>query len=270
MAILIALACTRQNAPEGNDYYVADGGNGIFTAQVESISGTWTWDAVRSKVGVYAGDARNVLYVPRAKYDGASGEVQIMGRPVNGRAYAYIPYKAHGIDAVRFGRMPIPTEQAFYESAAAQIEGNTTLVAMADENGKFLFRHYCGALHLKLIISFPETVERVAFSATEPVCGELDITGLAEERISNPGYSVTVKGIGKPCSEAEPLDVWVMLPEGTYPGAYITIYGATTALSIIVGDRFDITAGEETAAEAREEKNEYGNPDFEGEEVTYD
>lgn len=271
LAILGALiACTRYSTPDDSAYYVADEGTGIFRAEVEPLSGTWTWKAARSKVGVYAGAAENVLYIPRAAYDGATGEVQLMGQPVSGKAYAYMPYRASGMDAVRTGRMPLPEEQTFHESANAQIEGNTVLVAAEDENGKFLFRHYCGALHLKLKISFPETVERLILSANEPICGYLDITGEADERITRAGHSVTVNGIGKPCSEAAPLDVWVMLPEGSYSGVYVTLSGATTSVSTIVGDQISITTGRETAAEAREEKNEYGNPDFVGEEVNYD
>ena len=271
MAILIALiSCTRNSIPDENIYYVTDEGTGIFTAEVESLSEPWVWDAVRSKIGVYAGNAENVLYIPRKAYDGASGEAQIMGSPVAGKAYAYIPYRSVGIDAVQSGRTPIPAEQTFFESATAQIEGNTVLVAAADEDGKLYFRHHCGALHLKLIISFPETVERLILGANEPVCGYLDITGTAEERITLPGYSVTVSSIGKPSTEAAPLDVWVMLPEGDYSGLYLTISGATTSLSTVVADQLSVITGEETIVDVREEKNEYGNPDFEGEEVTYD
>ena len=77
-------------------------------------------------------------------------------------------------------------------------------------------------------------------------------------------------GIGRPCSETAPLDVWVMLPEGSYSALSITVAGATESLSTVIDGSFQIRAGQETSASAQEKKNEYDGGDLEGEEVNYD
>lgn len=262
------LSCTQQYIPKETDYYVEDAGTCLFMASVQKLSGIWTWDAVRSKVGVYAGESDNILFVPRASFDGATGTAQLMGPPVTGKAYAYIPYRNAGVDAVKAGCVPLTPEQAYYDNAVAQIEGNSILVAAADEDGHLAFRYLCGALHLKVKINFTEPVQRVSLTANEPLCGWLDINGIDPMRKES--YTVSVVGIDKPCSESTPLDVWIMLPEGTYSGLYMTAAGATQSVSTIVSGSFDVVAGQEVSATAQEKKNNYDGSDFDAEEVDYD
>lgn len=269
VAISAILSCTKAYIPQP-DPYVPEPGTCIFKAQLELLQGQWVWDAVRDKVGVYADNLDNAPFQPRAAYNGKSGIIELMGEGALGQAYAYFPYSARGEEAAREGRQPLSEEQSYQGSAIAQIQNNTTFVAAADKDGLLRFRCLCGALHLRVKMHFNEPVRRVTLSSTTPVTGWLDVTGEKEEALLNPGYSVSITDINRPCSESSPLDLWVMLPEGSYSGLSITVAGATESISTVIEGTFLIKAGEETSANAEEKKIDYDGGYLEGEDVDYD
>lgn len=268
-ALAALLSCTQRYVPKETNYYVDDAGTCLFTAEVEQLSGEeWTWSAACSKVGVYADDAANVVFQPRVAYDGTTGWAQLMGPAVKGQAYAYLPYRKGGSSAAQEGCLELPLEQSYCTDAVSQIEMNTpVLVAAADENGHFDFRYLCGALHIKVKIEFLEKVERLTLTANEPVGGYMHVVSRSFIQES---YSVSVVGIDLPCTESNPLDVWVMLPEGTFTGLYVTVAGATESISTVLEGEVCIKAGDETEAVAQEKKNDYHGSDFDAEEVDYD
>ena len=268
-ALLLA-ACTGPLDREDNTY-VPEQGTCIFRAVVEPLSGVWTWNAAADRLGVYGEGTDNAVFCPRASFDGKTGTAEFFGPGVFGQAYAYLPWKAEGVAAAALGRMPLSSEQTFFEGASAHIEGNTSvLVAAADSEGLLRFRNPCGTLKLRLEMDITENVENVSISANEPLCGWLDVTGSAEEAMINPERKINVSGIGRPCTAQTPLIVWVMVPAGTYTGLYLTAAGASESISTIVEGSFTVERGGECQAVVREKRNEYGGTDFEGEEVDYD
>ena len=269
VALVALVSCTKPFVPKETNYYVDDKGSFLFTASVETLSGNWIWDAARSKVGIYTPGASNVAFLPRAAYDGLSGAAQLMGPPVEGQAFAYLPWSKNGNDAAAHGCQLLPSIQRYYPEALTHIENNTpVLAAAADESGNIIFRNLCGALHLRISIQFHENVQRVVLSANEPLCGWLSVTGGG---FVNPATSVSVEEIDRPCSVSAPLDVWVMLPEGTYTGLYLTVAGATESISTVLDGSATVSAREESpGATVQEKKNSYDGSDFEGEEVDYD
>lgn len=268
-AFAALLSCTEKYVPKETNYYVDDNGTFLFWASVQPLSGTWTWDAAMTKVGIYTPTDVNVMFQPRGSYDGASGEVELMGPPVTGQACAYIPYSIYGNEAAREGCILLPAQQTYHTDAVSQIEANTPyLVSVADDEGHFSFRHLCGALHLKVKIHFSEKVRRITLTANEPLSGYLSV---ADGTMSHESNSVTVAGINSPCTETAPLDVWVMLPQGTYTGLYITAAGVSESISTVLEQNVTITAGVQTQEVlVQEKKNNYNGSDFESEEVEYD
>lgn len=266
--VLLAAACTEKYTPDYAEPFIAPQGRSVFRTEVTPLSGTWLWNASLSRVGVYGSNVSNTPFFPRASFDGKSGEAEIMGRDVLGQAYAYLPYRTAGFDAVAEGCQPLSGEQRFFPDAAGQIEGNEILVAAADEDGRFRFVHRCGALCLRVAINLGENVRTLTLSAAEPLAGWLELGEYPAMR--NPSYSVSVTGIDAPCSESAPLSVWVMLPEGNYSGLFITVAGQTESISTIVEGSYEILPGRETVAGAKEQKNNYDGSDFESEEVAYD
>jgi len=263
------LSCTEPYKTPDIAYYVDEGGTFIFKASVEPLSGSWVWDASTSKIGIYADNRENVAFVPRRNYDGVSPEAEVFGPAASGKVFAYFPYRAGGYEPAKYGCMELPLEQKYYEDAVSQIEGNTPVMVTAAEDRDYLrFRHHCGAMRLQVKINFSENLRTLTLSANEPVSGWLDLSGSGE--MQNPSRSVKVIGIDKPCTEDSPAIVWIMLPEGSYSGVYITAAGETESISTIVPGEFVIEAGQECNATAQEEKNEYGGNYFEGEEVNYD
>lgn len=268
LAGFVLIACTEKFVPAENNPYVPPQGRCVFRAEVSPISGAWVWDAAHDRAGVYGSNVSNAMFCPRAAFDGASGAAELIGEGVTGDAFAYIPYRPEGVDALASGCVPLPAEQRYFRDAASQIEGNELLVARADEDGLLRFSHRCGALHIRLKINLGENVQSVSLSANEPLCGWFDISGGGE--VLHASRSVRVTGMDSPCSESAPLDVWVMLPEGTYTGLFVTVAGSTESISTIIEGRFEIAACRETSVSASEQKNHYGGSEFEAEEVQYD
>lgn len=267
ITLLALVSCTEKYISQDLNVYVAPQGRCIFTASVTPLSGTWTWSAASSAVGVYGNGVSNARYQPRAAFDGATGTAEIFGEGVVGQAYAYMPYTSEGLDAAAKGCTPLPKVQKYCNDAVSQIESNCILVAAAGEDGLFDFRYPCGTLHLQIKINFEEHVQRVNLSANEPLCGWLDVM---DGSMVTPYYTVSVTGIDKACTESKPLDVWIMLPEGTYTGLYVTVAGKKESISTVVEGTFNVPAGGECIATARENNNNYSGTDFEGEEVDYD
>lgn len=269
VAFSALLSCTQAYIPQP-DPYVPAPGTCVFKAQVELLEGEWIWDAVHDKVGVYADNLTNAPFQPRAAFNGKSGVIELMGEGAKGQAYAYFPYSPYGEEAVREGRQPLRALQSYQGNALDQIRHNTTFVSVADGNGLFRFRYLCGALHVQVKMHFGERVQRVTLTSSTPITGWLDVTGEKEKAITHPGYNVSVTEINRTCTEDTPLDVWVMLPEGSYSGFAITIAGATESLSTVIEGTYLVQAGQETSASAQEKKNDFDGGYLEGEEVDYD
>ena len=269
VAFSAILSCTQAYIPQP-DPYVPEPGTCVFKAQVEFPDGQWVWDAVHDKVGVYADNLTNALFQPRAAFDGKSGVIELMGEGAIGQAYAYFPYSSHGEEAAREGRQPLSEHQSYQSSAIEQIKHNTTFVAAADEDGLFRFRCLCGALHIQVKMQFSEPVQSLTLASSTPVTGLLDVTGAKQEAITHPGYIVSVTEIDRPCTENSPLDVWVMLPEGSYNGLSITVAGATESLSTVIEGTFQLRSAQETSISAEEKKIDYDGGYLEGEDVDYD
>lgn len=268
-AIACVASCTEKYKADYVEPYIAPQGRSVFRAEVDLLDGTWKWSAASTKVGVYGSNVSNALFSPRAAFDGASGEVELMGHDVLGPAYAYLPYRSAGYEAIAQGCQPLSDGQRFFPGAVEQIIGNEILVAAADDDGLFRFSHRCGALHLRVAVNLGENARTLTLSsAVEPLAGWLELND--EPQMKNPLYSITVSGIDAPLSESAPLSVWVMLPEGSYSGLYVTVAGETTSISTAMEGTYEILTGEETVAGVKEEKNNYGGSDFEAEEVEYD
>ncbi len=268
-AVSALLSCT-EKYPVQPDPYVGEQGTCVFKAQIEMLQGNFVWSAATHKVGIYARNLSNAAFQPRMAYDGKDGQIELMGEGAIGQAYAYFPYTSTGEDAAKEGRQPLSDTQSYQMSSVEQIQKNTVLVTAADEDGLLRFRYLCGTLHLQVKMQFAENVQRVTLTSALPLSGWLDVTGAEEEIITNPGYSVTVSGIDRPCTMTSPLDVWVMLPEGTYNSFSITVAGADESLSTIIEGPFQVSAGKETSTTAQEKKVDYDAGNLEAEEVDYD
>lgn len=269
-AAFSALVSCSQEWKPGPDPVVREQGTCVFKAQIELLQGSWVWNAATDKVGIYADNLINTPFVPRVAYDGKEGIAELMGEGAMGQVYAYFPYRFLGEEAALAGRQPLPEQQTYQSGSAEQIQRNTTLVAVADEDGLLRFRYLCGTLHLQLKMQFAENVQSVTLTSAVPVTGWLDVTGVEEESLLYPGYSVSVTGINLPCTGTAPLDVWIMLPEGTYNSFAVTVSGAEESLSTVVEGPFQVNAGEEASTTAEEKKVDYDGGSLEAEEVDYD
>lgn len=268
-AVAALISCNQERKP-GTDPVVREQGTCIFKAQIEPLEGSWVWNAATDKVGIYADNLANSPYVPRVAYDGKEGVVELMGEGALGQVYAYFPYSQRGLEAAQAGRQPLWEQQSCQRSSAAQIQQNSVLVAAADEDGLLRFRYLCGTLHLQIKMQFAQNVQSVTLTSAVPITGWLDVTGVEEESLLYPGYTVRVTGIDRPCSATTPLDVWIMLPEGTYTSFSVTVAGEDESLSTVVEGPFLVKAGEETSTVAEEKKVDYDGGNLEAEEVDYD
>ena len=160
---------------------------------------------------------------------------------MDGDVFGYFPFREEGYSSVAKGRQPLPSEQGLSASARDQIMGSTVMVAKL-ENEALTFSWLCGVLHVRLTAEISGTVKAASLlSSGVPVCGDYSIIG-KEPLIENPGYELTIPGIDKPCGEAAPLDLYFMLPPGSYPALSIRLLSSSETVMKPVDITVEITS----------------------------
>lgn len=243
---------------------------GICVLRAEMDDPGFVWDAVKSKIGIYSASGENMSWSIRSIYDGKTGEAEIFGREARGKVYAYYPYSAEGYTPCAEGRVNIPSAQKWFDTFDGHINGNTTCLVAAAEDGKLSFRQVCGCIHIRIAIDFPENIRRVVLSAEDFICGDYYIGSGQSQRLTDGGKSITVSGIDSPSSIASPLDVWFMLPPGTYKGLFVSVSGQNESVTSVLENTITVESGKQCDADAREQRHDYGAGDFEGEKVDFD
>lgn len=97
--------------------------------------------------------------------------------------------------------------------------------------------------------------------------GKVSSVTLSGNNLTEP---VTVYGIEKETSIANPLDIWVVLEQGLYDGFILSVNGESSAVTAIIEGDYSIEGSRQTDVDAREQYHDYGGSDFEGEEVEFD
>lgn len=272
-AAILAGACTEKFVPRPAPD-LPDAGCCVFTAEIVSIPGTGTpyvWGADTSAAGIYSLSASNVRFIPRNACVGKSGRVEIYGESVAGEAYAYFPYTRGGVPSLSEGKLPVPAVQSYAASAAQQLRRNG-IMASACTDGGFTLQYWCGVLCITVPADLDGEVEEVTLSASEDICGMLAIGGNSARTITGGASSVTVRGIGLPCSEAAPLQVRFMLPEGTYSGMSVELRTGSGRTALMVKGSVTVRSCMESTVMAQlpEERHDMGDSDFEEEIVDFD
>lgn len=249
IVILSALSCTKISN-RYNEPYVQEHGRCIFSVQMEDSD--FVWDAVKSKIGVYSETGDNVAYSLRSCYDGCRGEVEFFGPATKGIVNAYYPYTKEGYEACREGKIKVPSQQKWYNNFAEALQFNMPYMVASNNDGKLFFKQDCGALHISIKIDFPEEVCSVTLSG------------------SNILEPITVTEIDRTVSIATPLDIWVILEQGSYDGLILSVVGVKSAVTAIIEGEYEIEACRQVNVEAKEQYHDYGGSDLEAEEVEFD
>lgn len=272
--ILALASCTQKYTPVP-DPEVKDGGQYLFTASIAELpwADAYVWNAKKDVVGIYAGNESNCKYVLRNSCDGKSGDVEIYGPEVSGDAYAYFPYTEEGVASLEEGRIVIPSSQTYCTSAAELIRTHTSL-AGACSDGKVTLCYMAGVLCVNLKVDFEHNVNEVILSCKQDICGRLDISGKAQERMTEASNTITLTGIDQPCSEASPLQLRFMLPEGDYTEIFVTANSSDESVMAAIksAQPIHIALCRETVvdAEVSAEEHDYSGSDFEEEPVHFD
>mgnify|MGYP006956029642 FL=1 len=265
---LTALSCV-ERLPVEAEPELAEQGVCLLRAQmVEDDSFVWTLP--ESRIGVYSGSSANSCWTPRAYCIGKSGEAEIFGPEAKGEVYAYWPYSEEGYSPCADGRVRIPSEQKWHDSFESHIAGNAPHLVACAEDGRLRFRRHCGALHVRVMMDFVQNVQNIVLNSEDDICGDYDVSGLAEEKLVNGGKSIRLTGIDRPAGASEPLDVWIMLPPGTYSGLFVTVSGGEETATAVIDGSVRIESGRQTEADASERRNDYEGGDFVGEVVEFD
>lgn len=267
LSLLPLLSCV-EKLPVAVEPEIENQGVCLLKVQMEDESFVWT--AGDSEIGVYSDSGANSRWSLRSNCEGKSGEVEFFGPEAKGAVYACLPYSPEGYSPCAVGRISIASEQKWYDGFEAHLKGNTPYMVAFAEDGKLVFRQHCGALRVRIKMNFTKNVQEVVLSAPEKICGDYDVSSLATDRLTGGGESITVTGIDRPSSPSKPLDVWIMLPPGTYNGLFISVSaGEETATAIIAGE-IRIESGKQTEVDAKEENHNFESGDFTGEEVEFD
>ncbi len=265
--LLTAVSCV-EKLPVAAEPEVAEQGVCLLRAQMED--GSFVWTLPDARVGIYSESSANSCWSPRAAYVGKIGEVEIFGPEAKGTVYAYWPWSEEGYSPCADGRVRIPSEQKWYDGFEAHMSGNSPCLVARAENGRLHFRRHCGALHVRVAMDFTRNVQGIVLSSADEICGDYDVSGLADERLVNGGKSIRLTGIDAPASVACPLEAWLMLPPGTYGGLFISVSAGDESVTAVIEGVVRVESGKQTDVDARERRHDYEGGDFEGEEVEFD
>lgn len=273
-AVVVLTSCV-QKYNLNPDPEVESGGQYMFSVSLDNpfLGGDYLWNVSKDVVGVYAENQSNCRYVLRGSSDGKSGEAAIYGPQVKGDVYAYFPYKEEGVAGLEEGRVLVPSEQKYSTDAAELIQTYSTLAGLCSD-GKVTLRYNLGVLKVNLKVDFDSNVNVVVLTCKEDISGKLDISGRAEERLTEASKTITVTGIDKPCSEIAPLEVRFLLPEGEYTEIYVNASSVNESVMANVksSQPVSVAACRETVANAEVsvEDHNYGGSDFDEETVHFD
>ena len=252
----VASCAGKLELPE--DPQVTQTGRYEFTAQVASLADPIVWTEGKA-VGVYGsvkGD--NAKYVPYNEFSGKSGQVKLYGEAVEGEVVAYFPYSAEGYAAVAQGKCPYNPVQNYYPTAAEHYASNVVLVA-DEKDGNFDFIHRAGLLHFEVNVDFEGEVKSLQLiSGLNALSGNFPLD--AEDEITDPEQTVTVRGMGKPIGK---FDVWFVLPAGSYETLQLVVMTDQNNLTKPVNGVVPVRAGEVTNMTVVDEAYEYTGSDFE-------
>lgn len=272
--LIMVSSCTIKYIPPV-DPQPQDEGRYMFMANIEETPWTepYVWDASHDAVGIYAGNESNCKYVLRDSYDACTGQVQIYGPAVTGKAYAYFPYSADGVSSLLEGRLVIPQHQNYCIGAYHALSSQSVRVGYC-ENDAVSLRYMAGVLTVSLKVDFESNVDEVILTCKQDICGNLDVSGLAEQRLTEASNSISMSISGLPCSEDDPLPLSFVLPAGEYTEIYVTVNGVGESVTAQVKttDAVIVEASRETVAvaEVAAQEHDYSGSDFEEEIVHFD
>lgn len=215
------IACSK-NGTAGTEPDVTNPPHNIVSAQIEDNGASHIWQE-GDFFGLYGSKSgENVRYVVEPVSFEKEGVTRIYGSGVDGEVYGYYPYNEDGYASVASGRQPLFSEQAYYTSAREQMTGNSVLVSKL-ENEKFTFSWICGVLHIHVTAGVNGTVQSASLLSPDAfLWGEYSVTG-EQPVIANGGRELSLLNIGLPCEPDAPLDLYFMLPPGTYSALSLSL-----------------------------------------------
>ncbi len=200
----------------------------------------WKEDSV---LGIYDSDGQcNVRYNIRKAYVGKTGKAFFYGKEVTPALWATLGYYDEGF--------PLMKVQPYCTNPYAQMmEGNIFVAETDADDFDFICR--TGLLELECAVQLEGVVEDVRFSGS--------------------ATSVTVSGIGRKCTTAEPLIVYIVLMPGEYENCMASFTMADgTVISKPIDGVVSIKASNMSSAHVSAKNYEYGNEDFIGTDMEFD
>ena len=263
--LLSLVSCTKKLQVRPDPSVDAEGRTSVV-ASVDDFAGeAFVWPA-SARIGIYDSEGRsNCRYTLMNEFAGKSGEVSLYGAAVSGPLVAYYPFTEKGYPCIADRRQPVLREQKAGSSAMEHLALNTVLVA-EDEDGVFRFswRNGCtGLLHLTLKCPLEGAVEKVVFQCPgAPLAGNVALDPDAEPLVTDGSAVLTLTGVGKPCTQESPLEVWAQVPAGRYEHLAVTVISASDAVPAVAGEVLSVTPGGVTDATLEGGSPEAGNEDL--------
>ena len=264
--VVTALSCTKKvDIPKDPDVDVS--GRTQIKATVGNYSGQeFIWSS-KVKVGIYDSKGNsNVLYTPLSEYSGKSGAAVLYGMNISGAVKAYMPWTETGYPCIADGRQPVKSYQQWYPSADEHVVGNIVMVAAADEDDSLDFRYdggLTGLMHLTLKFDAPGIVrEMMVYNLHGLLSGNVATDAAVEPPVIDGKPYVKISGIGRACSESDPLEIWTIVPAGKYSHLSVAAYFTSSAASFSVTDVITVNPGGVSDIVLTEEMSDGGIQDF--------
>lgn len=264
--LLPVLSCTKKLVVPPDPENVDDGRTEILASVADYSGQSFLWSS-STKVGIYDSDGHsNQRYTLKNEFIGKTGEVSLYGSTIGGTAVAYLPYSDKGYPCVAQHRQPVLAEQKAGASAMEHLTLNTVLVAIGDDEGRFLFSYTggnTGLIHLTLRCPVDGMVDKVVIhSPGAPLAGNVSMLADADPFVSGGSQYLTLTGVGRPSTEESPLQVWAQVPSGQFSRLTITLVSGDKMATAVVGGSITVPSGGCVDAVAEAVSSSSGNEDF--------
>ena len=260
-ATFLLVYCTKSSNDAAPD--AVNPPHNIVSASIAGLSTAHIWSS-DDLFGLYgSASGNNVRYEVEPSSFGNDGVVRIFGPGADGETvFGYYPFTKKGYPAVAAGRQPLAELQSFKSNAQEQLKANTILVAMLNEEQSLVFDYLCGVLHVRAAFGVEgDIMEAFLLSEDAPLYGDYSFLG-ANPLMEHPGKKLIIQGIGQTCSPEKPLDLYFMLPPGSYSTLSINLVTEGEMVSKPIETTIAVTQKNEVTCVVTEKETIYEGTDI--------
>ncbi len=231
LAVMAAVLCLSSCKKEEN-------GKVLFKATIENpaqqsktsiaSNGMMTWRSGDQIVVFYGTSATSMtgqsLLSTTSTGRTAEFTLALGNEPTGGHYYAVYPANIAGM--IYHNSINLPTSQEYHAAESGKVQFEAPMYAYSNDD-QLVFKNLCGVVRITL--TSPKTINRIAISANEPLCGQFAVSWNGGEpslaTTSTEGTEVEFTcGSGVDCTEGTDFYLYLPVNEVGYTGMEFVFY----------------------------------------------